>query len=145
MGRIRAADLIVDSSAVVAAILSEPHWETLLAAISTSRCIIPAPVLTELQLTTPRHGAAVVLAMRSIVSQVLDKGGQIAAFEQRHAEITAFARDLYGRGNGRGGKLNFGDLMVYAIAKDIGQPLLCTGSDFSTTDLIIHPASRTDS
>lgn len=136
--------MIIDSSAVIAAILSEPHWQTLLAAISSERGVIPAPVLTELQLRTPRHGEAVVSAMQAMVSQILDNGGRIATFEHRHAEITAIARERYGKSNGTGGKLNFGDLMVYAIAKDSGLPLLCTGNDFASTDLILHPASRID-
>jgi ribonuclease VapC len=38
--------------------------------------------------------------------------------------------------------LNLLDLMVYAVAKERGMPLLCTGNDFATTDLAIHPASR---
>ena len=82
--------------------------------------------------------------MQAMVSQILDNGGRIATFEHRHAEITAIARERYGKGNGTGGKLNFGDLMVYAIAKDSGLPLLCTGNDFASTDLILHPASRID-
>ena len=79
-----------------------------------------------------------------LIATLIDNGAEIAAFEHRHADITATARDLYGKGNGIGGKLNFGDLMVYAIAKDSGQPLLCTGSDFASTDLVLHPASRID-
>jgi ribonuclease VapC len=70
------------------------------------------------------------------------KGLSIVAFDRDHAEITATARELYGRGNGRGGRLNFGDLMVYAIAKSRAEPLLCTGRDFASTDREIHPASR---
>jgi hypothetical protein len=34
------------------------------------------------------------------------------------------------------------DLMVYAVAKERGEPLLCTGRDFATTDLVTHAASR---
>ena len=38
--------------------------------------------------------------------------------------------------------LNLLDLMVYAVAKERGEPPLCTGNDFATTDLVMHPASR---
>ena len=72
-------------------------------------------------------------------------GLEVVTYEQRHAEITAIARGRYGKGNGTGGKLNFGDLMVYAVAKNRKEPVLCTGNDFATTDLVIHPASRTES
>ncbi len=79
-----------------------------------------------------------------LVAELLGSGTIIAPFEHRHADITAIARAAYGKGNGRGGPLNFGDLMVYAIAKERNLPLLCTGNDFASTDLIIHPASRLD-
>jgi ribonuclease VapC len=32
--------------------------------------------------------------------------------------------------------------MVYAFAIDYGEPLLCTGKDFATTDIELHAASR---
>lgn len=34
------------------------------------------------------------------------------------------------------------DLMVYVVAKERGEPLLCTGKDFAASDLRIHSASR---
>ena len=45
-------------------------------------------------------------------------------------------------GNSKGGKLNLLDLMVYAVAKRTGRPILCTGRDFASADADIHPASR---
>lgn len=106
--------------------------------------VIPAPVLTEISLVTGGHSDGRRERAQILITALLAQNTRIAAFEQRHADITATARDLYGKGNGRGGKLNFGDLMVYAIAKQTGLPLLCTGSDFATTDLVLHPASRID-
>lgn len=82
------------------------------------------------------------MVAEELVNSLLTKGMKIASFEHRHTIITAVARERFGRGNGKGGLLNFGDLMVYAIAKDRGEELLCTGRDFSSTDLKIHPASR---
>lgn len=124
--------------------MAEPHWETLLAALANSECVVPASVLTELQLATPKRGSEVVAATQALIEQLLEAGAEIASFDQRHAAFTGLARERYGKGNGQGGKLNFGDLLVYAIAKDRGEPLLCTGNDFATTDLLIHPASRLD-
>jgi ribonuclease VapC len=134
--------LIVDTSVLVAIATGESDWEGLLRAISTDRAIIPAPVLTELQLATGRQGSFAQLAAAGLVDRMLANGHSVAPYERRHAEITATARESYGKGNGRGGLLNFGDLMVYAMAKELDEPLLCTGRDFTTTDLQIHPASR---
>lgn len=134
----------MDTSALVAISIGESGWEILRRAIASSSCVVPATALTELQLVTQaRHDRVPALA-RSLVAELIATGTLIAAFEPRHVELTAIARERYGKGNGRGGKLNFGDLMVYAIAKERGEPLLCTGSDFATTDLMIHSASRLD-
>lgn len=134
--------MIVDTSALAAIAMAEPHWEALLAALADSKCVVPASVLTELQLATPKRGPLVAAAASALVEQLLEAGAKVAPFGHRHTIITAAARNRYGKGNGKGGKLNFGDLLVYAVAKDRGEPLLCTGTDFASTDLLIHPASR---
>src|SRR3546814_319382 len=64
------------------------------------------------------------------------------AFTADHAQIAIEAEPRYGSGNGNGGPLNLLDLMVYAVAKERGEPLLCTGKDFAATDVILHEASR---
>jgi ribonuclease VapC len=136
--------LIVDTSALVAIVLGEAGWEKMSLAVLSSASAIPAPVITELVLVTGSRTPAIRSAARGLIDAFTLKGCEFPAFERGHADLSMRARDLYGRGNGRGGKLNFGDLMVYAIAKERGEPLLCTGGDFATTDLEIHPASRLD-
>lgn len=136
--------MIVDSSALIAIALAEDGWQQLRDALFGSGCTIPAPVLTEVQLAIPYRSSAFRVAASSLLSHLLSAGAEVAAFERRHAEITVSARARFGRGNGRGGLLNFGDLMVYAVAKERREPLLCTGRDFASTDIAIHPASRLD-
>ena len=136
--------MIVDSSALAAVAMGESGWETLLAALSNSKLTVPATVLTEVRLATSKRGPVVIAATNGLVERVLADGAEVAPFERRHADLTAIAQKKFGKGNGTGGLLNFGDLMVYAIAKDRGEPLLCTGRDFASTDLEIHPASRLD-
>lgn len=136
--------MIIDSSALVAIILDEPHGAELRdAIISASAAQLPATAMTEIQLVIGGRGKDYLGAVEALFGLLLGSGVEVAAFEKRHTAITADARVRYGKGNGRGGKLNFGDLMVYAIARERGEPLLCTGTDFATTDLEIHPASRT--
>lgn len=136
--------MIVDTSALLAVAIGEAGWEVIRQALVSEPCVIPAPVLTEMQLALTKHREEVEAGAAALVEVLLAKGATIEAFEARHAAITALARPRYGKGNGQGGKLNFGDLMVYAVTKDRGEPLLCTGGDFATTDLEIHPASRLD-
>lgn len=135
--------MIIDSSALIAIFFDEPGWRNLRAAIDQENIAsIPAPALTETRLVLAGRGDDYASAAENLIATLIEKGVTIASFEHRHADITGTARSRYGKGNGRGGLLNFGDLMVYAIAKDRGEPLLCTGKDFATTDLEIHPASR---
>ena len=137
--------MIVDTSALAAIALGEPNWEALTKAIIAWPGIVPAPVLVELRLALAKHGKSAVDAAFALVENEVMRGMVIAPFEERHAALVAPAFARFGKGNGRGGVLNFGDLMVYAVAKDRGEPVLCTGRDFSSTDLAIHPASRLDS
>ena len=136
--------MIVDTSAIAAIVLGEPGWVGLSDALWSEQPIIPAPVLTELNLALWGRGPAFVSGAAALVEKLAAEGALVASFEHRHAQLTASARERYGKGNGRGGLLNFGDLMVYAIAKDRNEPLLCTGRDFASTDIEIHPASRLD-
>ena len=137
--------MIIDSSALVAILLREAHSTYLRDAILGAKsAFIPATAMTEIQLVIGGRGEQYLAAAAALFEVLLAEGVEVVAFDQRHAEITAIAREAYGKGNGTGGLLNFGDLMVYAIAKDRGAPLLCTGRDFASTDLEIHPASRLD-
>jgi ribonuclease VapC len=56
--------------------------------------------------------------------------------------LAAEADARNGKDMGEGGKLNLFDLMVYAVAKQRGEPLLCTGKDFAASDALLHPACR---
>jgi ribonuclease VapC len=50
----------------------------------------------------------------------------------------AIAREAYqrfGRGSGHPARPNMGDCYAYAVARDLGEPLLNRGSDFALTDI----------
>ena len=134
--------MIVDTSALVAIVLGEPGWGKLSEALKDGPRSIPAPAIMELQMVTGRRGGGDAERAEALLTALLADGVEVASFAYRHTQLTHIARERYGKGNGNGGLLNFGDLMVYAIAKDRGEPLLCTGRDFASTDVIIHPASR---
>lgn len=136
--------MIVDTSVLIAIIFGEDGVATLTDAIVDTRPFIPAPVITELYLVAQRGGKGKLSDAEELVESLAVGGAEFVPFDHRHAAITATARALYGKGNGTGGLLNFGDLMVYAVAKASGFPLLCAGRDFASTDLVLHPASRID-
>lgn len=136
--------MIVDTSALAAISLGERKWEELRRALLAEEATLPAPVLLELQLALARRSAVAMRKGQTLVEELITLGVEVAALTKSHSDLANEARERYGKGNERGGLLNFGDLMVYAIAKERGEPLLCTGRDFASTDLEIHPASRID-
>ena len=54
--------------------------------------------------------------------------------EQARLAFEAFKR--FGKGRGAKAALNYGDCFVYALAKELGAPLLFKGGDFAQTDIL---------
>ena len=52
------------------------------------------------------------------------------------AKIARRAFAHYGKERHPAG-LNYGDCFAYALARQLGEPLLCKGDDFSRTDLTL--------
>jgi ribonuclease VapC len=134
--------LIVDTSALVAMVALEEGHERLRSAIVTEDNLIPAPVLVEFHLVTSRAGNAPNPNAQSFLATLLGQRSQIESFSTDDASLAPEAHRQHGRGSGSGGKLNMLDVMVYCMAKRRGRPILCTGRDFVSTDISIHPASR---
>lgn len=51
------------------------------------------------------------------------------------ARIAREAYRDFGKGSGHAARLNFGDCLAYALAKEKGEPLLFKGTDFQHTDV----------
>jgi hypothetical protein len=59
------------------------------------------------------------------------------AFDEAHASAALDAYSRFGKGR-HPAALNFGDCCAYAVASVAGGgPLLCTGDDFASTDLLL--------
>jgi ribonuclease VapC len=98
---------------------------------------------TELQMSIASYieaGAVVDSAKNPRISRALDELINRAEIEILPLTVAQgmLARQAYrdfGRGSGHPAKLDFGDCLSYALAKDLDQPLLFKGSDFSETDI----------
>ena len=127
--------MILDSSAIVAILLKEPGWEDLFEKVATTEvAAVGGATLAE---------AALVLTVkmgrsgRTTLSAFLRETGlTVIPFGEAHWHTAADAFWHFGKGRHRAA-LNFGDCMSYAVARLSGQPLLCTGNDFSRTDLAL--------
>lgn len=128
--------MVVDSSALLAVLLGEPARDAVTKAMAqaddgmriSAVNFVEASVVIE-----TRKGPAGLLAL----DRLLEKAGiEIAAVDDK---IAREARDAY-RNFGKGrhpAKLNLGDCFAYALAKVLGEPVLCTGRDFAKTDIPI--------
>lgn len=126
--------MIIDTSALIAILRAEPEAAAFAKAIEAAghRRMSAANFLE----------AAVVMdsARDPVVSRRFDE--LVAAADIRVEHVTEaqarLAREAYrdfGKGSGHPAGLNFGDCFAYALARDLDEPLLFKGNDFSHTDL----------
>lgn len=133
--------MIVDTSALVAVAMNEPYAARLSDAMLTGGRV-PAPVVVEYRRVVTERGSRTAPAAEALLKDLLANELTVEPFTDEDAEIASVANFEHGAGNGRGGRLNLVDLMVYAAARRLRLPILCSGTDFASTDIAIHPASR---
>ena len=125
--------MVIDSSALVAILEYEPEREIFLELIEVAdaRRLSMANFVEVSILAESRRGllgaADIDRLIRSMRIELIN-----VDLEQAHAARVAFSR--FGKGRHRAG-LNFGDCFAYALAKIVGEPLLCKGADFAQTDI----------
>ncbi len=126
--------MIINTSALVAVLRREAGFELLQSTIERSPgARLSAANLLEL--------AIVVDAKRDpTVSREMDQYLQEAAIEiepvtEAQARVAREAYRDYGKGSGHPAQLNFGDCFAYALARELREPLLYKGADFSQTDI----------
>ncbi len=126
--------MIVDSSAIVAIVLRERGWESLVERLaSTTACAIGAPTLVETGLVLAAKMGPKALVVLSRLLQ--ETGMTIVFFGDDHWRVAVDAYLRFGKGRHPAG-LNFGDCLTYAVARLAEQPLLFVGDDFRKTDVV---------
>ena len=135
--------MIIDTSAIVAMLRAESDAATF------SRVLRGAAVL--------RLSAASYVELAVVIDGLGDpvlSGGldavltayriRIEPLTENQARIARAAYQRFGRGSGHPARLNMGDCFSYALARDLGEPLLFKGSDFSQTDIeiVTEPIKR---
>lgn len=126
--------MVMDASALVAILLSEPGHEELLEKVSGVQAVaIPAPTLVEALIVV--SGRGVREAAASAQAWMDSAGVETVPFTAVDAEIAHRAFLEFGKGR-HPARLNFGDCMSYAVARRMRLPLLFVGADFSLTDVV---------
>ena len=130
--------MIIDASALLAVVLAEAdaaRYATAIASAAEPR--IPSVTWLEAAMQVDANGDDI--AINRFDDFVRDFGIQVIPFTAEHARHARVGRRLYGR-NKHPARLNFGDCLVYGVAKAEREPLLFKGNDFSQTD--IEPALK---
>jgi len=127
--------VIVDASAMVAILLEEPEGHLFDVAILRSAIcrMSSAAFLEASMILQSRRGAD---GVRDLDLQIARFRIEIVAFTEAQAWLAREAFKRYGKGR-HPAKLNFGDCMSYALAKETGEELLFKGTDFALTDIAV--------
>jgi ribonuclease VapC len=126
--------MVVDTSAIVAAIAMEPDAVRFRAAMlgATSLAMSAATVLESKIVLHSRHGTAAVDAFDQMLE---DAAIAIVPFDAQMAQLAFDVFRRYGKGQGHPAQLNIIDCAVYALARIRDESLLFKGGDFEKTDI----------
>lgn len=122
--------MVVDASALIAILRSEPEQEAFSLALSRAPTRRISPVNW--------HEVAVVMERTNdfpIFESVLARlHVSVASIDEAQARLAHLAWRTFGKGR-HPARLNLGDCFAYALAKQTGEPLLFKGRDFGLTDV----------
>jgi len=135
--------MFVDASAIVAILTREPEADALADTIEASRSPVTSPIAVfEAALGVRRKRRSSVEEARADIWEFLELAGvRLVDVTATEAMTALDAMSRYGEGSGHPARLNLGDCFAYAVAKNLGAPLLYKGDDFTRTD--IEPAMGT--
>lgn len=126
--------MVLDTSALVAILLSEPEaWSMVRAVARDESRLLGAPTLVE--------AAAVMHAKKGPGGEValdalLERSDiRVLPMSLAAARLARLAYGRFGKGVGDPAVLNYGDCLAYGVAMAEGEPLLFKGDDFSQTDV----------
>lgn len=130
-------DIVVDTSAAVAIVLSEPELDELLATLDaadtkvmSAATLVELAIVLEARLGPGGHGIADRF--------VRDGGVDVVAFDEVQAHHALEGWRRFGRGR-HPAALNLGDCFTYGLAIASGADVLCVGTDFARTDVPVVP------
>lgn len=125
--------MIVDTSAVIAVLRNESDAIVIGEALQRSPiCRLSAVTYVETGVVTDSNRDPVL--SRRLDDLIRDVRMRIEPVTVQQAQIARQAYRDFGKGRHTGG-LNFGDCFAYALAKDLDEPLLFKGADFTHTDI----------
>lgn len=126
--------MVVDSSAIIAIVLSEADADTYYESLN-QRSDSVCSAVTFVECAMVLIGGRAQLPLTD-VTELFDKLRiKRLSVDGDQALLAASAFQSFGKGR-HPAKLNLGDCFSYALAKSLNAPLLFKGDDFSQTDIV---------
>jgi ribonuclease VapC len=125
--------MVIDTSALIAVLLSDPLAPRLVTAIEAAspRLLSATNLLEAAMVIESRKGE---IGGRELDLLLYRSAVEVVPVDHDQAEIARTAWRQFGKGRHPGG-LNYGDCFAYALAKARRLPLLFQGDDFARTDI----------
>ena len=129
--------MVVDTSVVLQVFLEEKGWEeTVVFLLQQEARLFSAASLVEAQAVVAGRTTVTAEESRGLLDDLLTfLKLELVPLSVEQGQLAREAYLKFGKGQGRGAGLNFGDVLVYGLAKDRGEVLAFVGDDFSRTDL----------
>lgn len=126
--------MVIDTSALVAILRDEPERDSFITAIfaDQTRCMSAATLLEAAMVEEGQSGEG---SGRDLDLFLYRADVDVVPVDRELAETARRAWRRYGKGRHPAG-LNFGDCFAYALAVELGEPLLFKGNDFTQTDIV---------
>lgn len=126
--------MVVDTSAIVAVLFGEPSRADIERKLLSDACVMSAATRVELGIVIEAKAGP---AGTQLLDELIDRAGiEIVPVDAEVAELALISWRRFGKGR-HPAQLNYGDTFSYALARQLGQPLLFVGKDFSRTDIAI--------
>jgi ribonuclease VapC len=126
--------MILDTSVLVALMLREPESPRLTTLMSTAS-VRRLSSANYVELAAVIDGKRDPALSGALDAKLRNLKVEIVPFTPDQARIARIAYQQFGRGSGHPASLNMGDCFAYALARDLGEPLLFKGGDFALTDI----------
>ena len=128
--------IVLETSALVAALLGEPdRGRILLALTSTEAVVISA--FSRYEAMVVLQGKGELEALEDVDLFLSELNAAILPFGEVQSTLAFQAYAKFGKGSRSAAKLNLADCAAYALATHLGAPLLFVGEDFAHTDVQI--------
>jgi ribonuclease VapC len=128
------AEVIIDSSAIVAILRAEPERVACANAIAAAT-IRRVSAVSYVEASVVIEGKRNLIAIYDFDDFFHESGIVIEPVTAEQAWIARAAYRAYGKGSGHPAQLNLGDVFAYALAKTMREPLLYLRDDFVYTDI----------